>query len=323
MKFARLSVLSASLLIAACSGGSDSFGGTLPSVTTFAITSANATTVTRVSWEAAIASGGFGQLGGSTGPITVTPDGFSKPSGAQKAAGVLIDAFPQVPFGPDISPCLVDGTVTTSGDVADPLTITTGDTFRVEYEFCDDGFGEVINGVIDFTVRDFTGDLLTGLYMVSMDAIVTNMQVMTSTDTITNNGDATVSLDYTESPFLEAGVSGSSMTIDSNSSSETLSNYSSGQTIDAGVQELPFTMTAFGTLDTTELDGIVQYTTPVTFTGEGFDYPSSGSMLVEGEDSWARLTAVDNVDVTIEVDANGDGVIDDTINTTWADLTSP
>jgi hypothetical protein len=146
---------------------------------------------------------------------------------------------------------------------------------------------------------------------------------MTGTDTSTNNGDATVSLDYTQSPFLEAGVSGSSMTIDSNSSSETLSNYASRQTIDAGVQELPYTMTAFGTLDTTELDGIVQYSTPVTFTGEGFDYPSSGSMLVEGEDSSARLTAVDNVDVTIEVDANGDGVIDDTINTTWADLTSP
>jgi len=323
MKFARLSILSASVLIAACSGGSDQFSGTQPSATTLAITSANATTVTRVSWEAAIASGGFGQIGGSSGPITATPGVISKSPAVPQAAGQLVNVVHELPFGPDISPCLEDGTVTTSGDVADPETITTDDTFRVEYEACDDGLGEVIDGIIDFTVRDFTGDIFLGIYMVSMDAIVTNMQVVTDTDTITSNGDATVSLDNTQSPFLTAGVSGTSMTVDSNSSSETLSNYASDQTLDAGMQELPYTMKAFGTLDTTQLDGIVQYSTPVTFTGEGLDYPSAGSMLVDGEDSSARLTAVDNVSVTIEVDNNGDGVIDDTINTTWADLLSP
>jgi hypothetical protein len=81
-------------------------------------------------------------------------------------------------------------------------------------------------------------------------------------------------------------------------------------------------LSASGTLDSTQLAGVVQYSTPVTFAGEGFDYPSSGALLVEGENSSARLTAIDNVNVTIEVDSNGDGVIDDTINTTWADLTS-
>lgn len=325
MNLARLSVLSASVLIAACGSSDSQFGGAQPAVSTLAITTANATLATRISWEAAIASGGLAQVGGPAG-LATTPAGGSakaKPAGIQKAAGRLIEVMPQAAFGPDVTPCLVDGTVTNSGDVADPLTLTTNDTFRVEYELCDDGNGEVIDGVIDFTVREFTGDLLSGLFMVSMDAILTNFQIVTAADTITNNGDATASLDYMQTPLISAGISGTSMIIDSNSSSETLRNYASNETIDGGLQALPYTMTAFGTLDTTQLDGIVQYSTPVTFTGEGLEYPSAGSLLVQGEDSSSRLTAIDNVNVMLEVDTNGDGDIDNTINTTWAELLSP
>ena len=39
-----------------------------------------------------------------------------------------------------------------------------------------------------------------------------------------------------------------------------------------------------------------------------------------GNNSSARLTAIDNVNVRIDIDTNGDGAIDDTINTTWVEL---
>ena len=110
------------------------------------------------------------------------------------------------------------------------------------------------------------------------------------------------------------------MTVDYNGMSETLSNYVSNQTVDSGLQPLPYTLSAAGTLDSTELDGVIQYSTPVTFAGEGFDYPSSGSMLIQGLDSAARLTAVDNVNVTIEIDVDGDGTYDETLELTWAEL---
>ena len=320
MNFARLSVLSASLLIAACSG--DQLGATQPSASTFAITSANAATAAKASWEAVVASGEFGELGGSLGLSAAVPGGVSKATLSLKAAGFPVGAGQQVPVGPTVLPCLTGGAVTVTGEVADLLTLTANDTFQVLYELCDDGVGEVIDGVVDFTVGDFAGDLFLGTYLLSMDAVVTDLQVLTGTDTITNNGDATVSLDTMQIPFVEAGVSGTSMTIDSNASSEILSNYSSNQTLDAGVQTLPFTLSASGTLDSTQLGGIIQYSTPTTFAGEGVEYPSSGSLLVEGVSSSARLTAVDNVNVTIELDANGDGVTDETINTTWANLTS-
>ena len=45
-------------------------------------------------------------------------------------------------------------------------------------------------------------------------------------------------------------------------------------------------------------------------------------MLITGNDSSARVIAIDNVNVRIEVDANGDGTVDATIDTTWAELDS-
>jgi hypothetical protein len=64
----------------------------------------------------------------------------------------------------------------------------------------------------------------------------------------------------------------------------------------------------------------VTYSTPVVFTGFDNDYPDTGELLVEGDSSSARLIAMDNVNVRIEIDADGDGTIDDTIDTTWAEL---
>jgi len=321
MSRARLSVLSASLLIAACSGGTDQFTNAGPGADAFNITSTNGATVAKVAWESAVTSGELTELGGSLGITAAVPGGFSKPSQTQPA-GFLVNVMQKVPFGPDVFPCLTSGTVTISGDIADPLTLTRGDTFTVESTMCDDGAGEVVDGLIEFTVGDFSGDILLGTYLLSMDAVVTNLQVMTGTTTTTSNGDATVTLDTSDAPYVEASTSGTSMTTDSNTSSETITNYQSNQTVDGNLENLPFTMSASGTLDTTQLDGIVSYSTPTEFSGEGIGFPSEGELLVEGENSSARLIAVDDVNVRIEIDLDGDGTTDEAIDTTWVALTS-
>jgi len=321
MKLTHSGVLCASVLVAACGSGGSSFDGAgEPPASTFAITSANATTAAGASWDAVVASGDFSNLGGSLGLTAAVQGGVSKATQSFKAAGLSSDSGLAVPVGPDVLPCLSGGAVTVSGDIASPVTLTTGDTFNVLYELCDDGAGEVIDGTIDLTVRDFSGDLLAGTYLLSMDAVLTNLQVATGSDTIMNNGDATVTLDTEQTPYVATGVSGTSMTIDASASSQTLSNYVSQATLDGGMQNLPYTMSASGALNSTELGGVVQYSTPVAFSGEGTNYPAAGSLLVEGTNSSARLTAVDDVNVTIEVDSDGDGVIDETINTTWAAL---
>jgi hypothetical protein len=64
----------------------------------------------------------------------------------------------------------------------------------------------------------------------------------------------------------------------------------------------------------------VVYSTPVTF--EGFDdgYPHIGELLVTGDDSSLRLVAVDEVNVRIDIDPDGDGTVDTSIETTWSAL---
>ena len=317
----RLSVLSASLLIAACSGSSDQFNNPGPAAGTFDITAANGPTAARVAWESAVTSGELTDLGGSLGLTTAVPGGFSKPAQTQPA-GFLVNVMQKIPFGPDEFDCLVRGTVTISGDIADPLTLTTGDTFTVDSDMCDDGAGEVVDGLIEFTVGDFSGDIFLGTYLLAMDAVVTDLQIATASDTTMSNGDASVTLDTTQAPFIDAGTSGTSMTTDSNASSETITNFQSNQTVDGNQENLPFTMSASGTLDSTQLDGIVSYSTPTEFSGEGFSFPAAGELLVEGTNSSARLIAVDDVNVRIEIDINGDGVTDETIETTWVELTS-
>jgi hypothetical protein len=80
-------------------------------------------------------------------------------------------------------------------------------------------------------------------------------------------------------------------------------------------------MTASGTLDSTQLSGVVIYSTPTLLQGFDSDYPSSGQFLVTGDNSSTRLTA-EGVTVLVEIDADGDGIYEEMINTTWAELTN-
>ncbi|MCP4299099.1 MAG: hypothetical protein GY783_00815 [Gammaproteobacteria bacterium] len=315
--------LSAALLIAACGGGGNGLDTTQNAPSALAISGNNAEAAAKASYEAALGSGDLADLGGSIGISAAAPGGFSKASSGAQVSGFLAGVMQKIPFGPDVFPCAVSGTVTISGNIENPLTLTAGDNFAVVSEACDDGLGEIVDGSLSFTVTEFSGDVLTGLYRVSMDTVVDNLQVATAEDTISSRGDALITLDTIEAPFVMASVSGSLMTTDSNASSETLSNYSSTQTLDAGANLPLFTMIAQGTLQTSGLSGSVSYTTPLMFEGIGQNYPHTGELLISGDRSSARLIAVDEVNVRIEVDSNGDGSIDETINTTWVDLTAP
>jgi hypothetical protein len=64
----------------------------------------------------------------------------------------------------------------------------------------------------------------------------------------------------------------------------------------------------------------VRYTTPVQFTGFDVDFPSTGELLVSGNNSSVRLVALDNVNVRIDLDNDGNGTVDESIQTTWLAL---
>ncbi len=326
MKRTLIFILTSLLVVGGCgdagfySGDGDNDGGVVPN-TGAGITSANAVTVLKVSYEAAQSSASLGDLSGETGIIAAGPNNVAKAGGHLFASAVSTVTTSQVPLPDLISECVGGGTVTNSADIADLVTFTLspGDVFAVVFDMCNDGLGTVTDGRLDYVIDAFNGDFLGGSYDLTMTLTLGNFQVATAADVLTSNGDATVTLNTANAPAVSVSVSGISLTVDANASSEIQTNYSSAQTLDAGISPSPYTMTTSGTLDSTQLSGVVSYSTPEIFMGFDSDYPSSGQFLVTGSSSSARLTA-EGVNVLIEIDVDGDGIYEEMINTTWAEL---
>lgn len=322
MKNLHLLTVCATLVLSSCGGGSSFTDESINTDAGAGLTSANALTAASVAYSAASGSADLANVGGSIGVSAGAPGSAAPSSPSNQLSGFLFNILQQIPFGPDIFPCAVSGSMTISGDIADPLTLTAGDTFTVEATACDYGIGEIIDGLISMTVTDFTGDLFLGTYLLGMDATLDGLQVTTASDVVSSTGDTSITLDTTAAPFVAASVSGTSMMTSSNASSETLSNYSTEQTVDAGLVPAPYTLAARGTVDSSQLTAVVSFTTPVQFEGNDVDYPHTGELLISGSSSTVRLVALDNVNVRIELDNDGDGTVDETIDTTWAALSS-
>ena len=332
MQRVAISTLFPLFFLAACGSGASTFNGqndndqNEPPPTGLAIDANNAMAVASAAYAAALDSGELAGLAGTTGLTATKTSGSSKPLAPAQTNSLLGQIVQQVSLGTDVIDC-VTGTVSVSIDVVDPLVLaagalSVGDNFLVDYDNCNDGAGEVIDGTIDLTVSAFEGNLFSGLYDLSMTMIITALQVTTPTDVISTNGNATARLNLLQLLYPEAAVSGSSVTMDYNSMSDTLIDFSSMQTVDASALDQPYTMVTQGTLTTTRLAGTVVYSTPVMFAGLGSNYPYTGEFFVLGENSSIRLVADNDMDVHIDIDSNGDTVIDETIVTTWAELTS-
>jgi hypothetical protein len=324
MKRASLPILISLSLLSACGGSSDEVGNNAnpdPSAA-ISITSSNGLLVSQVTYQSSSSSGDLAGVAASNGLTGNAGGGMYKPN--INTPGI-IDSLMQIPIPEIVQPCAVSGSVTISGNLEDPITptLTAGDTITADYDNCDDGIGEVVDGLIEFEVDAFSGDMLTGVYDMTMTLLLTNFQVTTADDVLLANGDGTAALNTLAAPYVEAAVSGRSMLTDTNTSTETLSNYSSAQTVDGTVAPAPYTLLTSGTLDSSQLSGSVTYSTPVMFEGLDANYPNVGEMLIVGDASSARIIAQANgVDVVIEIYSNttGEGTPDETISTTWTEL---
>ena len=328
MKSLLILTLGAAALLAACSDGngisedqSGNNNGNGGAGGDAGITAANAMVVTRITYQTALSTDSAAEFSGGTGLVVGQPGVVTKLDGSFGTANAVNPATASVPIPPTVENCEQGGTSTLSGDVADPFTptLTAGDFFDITFAQCNDGF-TTADGNLFYEVDAFNGDLLSGIYDLTMTATFTDFQVTTATDTLVSNGDITVRLNTLLIPDVSAETSGVSLTIDGSLGSQTLTNFAASHTQDVEAVPSPYSQTSTGTLDSTMLPGVVTYSTPVTLTGFDAEYPSAGEFLISGADSSARLIAVDNVNILIEVDADGDGVVDEVIETTWAAL---
>lgn len=338
MKCSRILTLSTIAVLAACSDGngitedrsSNNNNGGGGGAGNGSITVANAMAVTKITFESALAAGVAAEFTGGTGLLAVAPGPSValQPRSIDKlnsgfAAAVRSDSsMASVPIPPTVENCPEGGTTTLSGEIADPLTptFTPGDYFDIVYANCNDGISTV-NGTLLYTVDDFAGDL-AGLYDLTMTATFTDFQVANSEDTLLSNGDVTVRLNSLTYPTVSADTSGNSLIVDGNNFTMTMTDFAGFYLQDVEAIPSPFSQGSSGTMNHSLLPNIVDYSTPEAFTGFDGEYPSAGEFFVMAPNSSARLVAVDNVAIQILIDTDGDGTVDETINSTWAELDS-
>ena len=324
-------LLAAFVFLSACDNG-DGFAGTTapppgpapgPAPDPVGLNPTNAKQAARVAFGASLQSIGLGDMVGAGGIASSPAGNLQKPSFERSMSGLVSRAAQKIALGPIVEPCLVFGTTTISGELETGIPYSVGDTINVDAADCDDGFGEVVNGRMEITVTAYTGDILFGpTYSLEMSVLLIDFEVATPSETVVSNGDATVLVDTSGDPLFLMSISGSSLTNQYLASSETISNYQNSQTVDTSVPLAePYTLDASGTVASSQLPTAVSYTTTVTFQGAGAAYPYAGEMLLTAAAGGAvKLIALNETDVRIETDADGDDVFESTEDTTWDDI---
>lgn len=217
--------------------------------------------------------------------------------------------------------CNVSGTADITRDLADPGTLTIGDRITAVFVDCDDGEGYVINGTVDITVAGKQGDLAAGVFSLSLDTIMTGVEVTEGSETASFDGSFTLTLDSLDFPVIAQRLAGSEFAVSYGPETVTLTNFDHYIEVDFGVIPEAVLVEVSGRMDSQLLGGSVDYETPVAVRATGDNEPYTGEILVTGsDDSTVRIVIEDSTRVTLEVDTNGDGVVDAYIDTTFAAL---
>jgi|GEM_PF-970611 len=283
---------------------------------TLAINAANGEDVSSAVVTTIIASFDLGEISGN-GP-------FAQAAGpglaGMKALGPLYSKFGS-PLEAVQENCAIDGTVDLTINIADLNAPTVGDRIVAVFANCDDNLGYVISGTVDLTIAALQGDVNTDVFLIAFDTILTDVEIIEGVDVYTADGGFTLTLDALEFPVLTTSMVGEDLQLGSNGEVVSLSDFDHSLTVDTGVVPDTKLAEASGRLDSNSLGGSVDYVTTTPLQGTGDQDPHSGVILITGAgNSSVRIVVVDSQHVTLEIDSNGDGVVDDYIDTTWAAL---
>ena len=273
---------------------------------------------------------------GGSGSSTPLPSGMAKidaSSAAPIAQGTIEVVFSSgkfadvllgvsAPIPGTTTPCVGDGSVIVSGQVADLNTLSAGDQIVLQFFDCDDGAGQVLNGLYQVDINSFSGDLLAGLLQLNATVTLDGFEVTEGQERTSLTGGVTLDLDTTVPLTTRISVSGDSVSVSDNTDAATLTLFRIDATHDAGVAPEAYTSAASGTLTSTLFAGAVNYSTPIPFMGFADEYPFTGELSVTGADGAAvSLFALDSVNVRLEIDpGDASGIVSKVV--TWEQLAS-
>jgi len=319
-------ILPCAALLGACGGGSD--GGPLP-VDYAAVNRTNAPEIASAVMSTAFAGDGLGDfawLMAIGAPVAQPAASSARTDSAVTLATSALEesvaaAF-QTPIAPTTSPCAVAGTVEVSGDIATTQTLTPGDNFTFVFTDCDDGTS-VVSGTFSMTITSFAGDFVSGSFTFEVDLLLEAFTVSVNGEPAAMiDGDASIMLDFTSAPSLALTVESTSLSVTVGASTHTLERYTLSQTSDSVTDS--YSLLVSGRVSSSEFAGVVDFeTTAALESGDGGP-ALTGRIEISGNGG-ALLTVIvlDSVNVRLEIDENGDGVVDAVVDTTWDAITSP
>lgn len=320
-------------LLAACGGGGsgDSAAG---QTNTSVITSSNAQAVSAQALNANTAVNG----GATTASGFATGVSISGNTTAQ--SGLVRTVLEQLYKGLNLTPSsnLVTGVTTTEsgacsggGTISATVTyssegrVSNGDSVTITSTNCVEA-GKKMNGKLTMTFSNLSGTIGSAYnWGATLALAFTNFSVEENGEVSGVNGDMTLAYSQTNSQNSSASITGSSMraTLARNGATvldETLASYNVSDTIVSTLETQSSNFTFTDNLAAKLTSYVVKTITPFKQTS-GSSYPYQGALTITaGNGSKATVTALDSTNVRIDVDSNGDGTVDQTINTTWVAL---
>lgn len=334
----------AALFLTSCGGGGGSGGGNASFADNSApvgvsITSANAPAATAYAYSAVI------DLDILSGYSSALVTGVSLES---RRAGVVATSLKQLYKALEAAPlknlatgvsvsetvgCAGGGSMTTAGNVATPDQISNGDAITITSDRCVVD-GETFSGKIEFGFSNVSGTIGSwGPWQATLSLKFTGSTISGSGFALVTEGDMVMginqTINQTNSNIMTASVTGKSLDMKLTISDGTVINrkltdysFKSTNQVAAYTHEADLTISGNSPkIGNTYF--VVDTLAPFTTDYYSFNYPSSGSVKLTAPDkSSATLTALDATSVKVELDKNGDGTVDETINTTWTAIES-
>ena len=324
---AKLLAIRLSLVV--LSGCGSRGGDVAPSVTVSElaeITSQNAPDIAGAVIQATLEGGDLGSFAGiGSGSIASDPNsqvlsklGQVQSSQTESLRQKALTGVLQAPLPPQTRNCLQGGTATLSGEIASPLTLSPDDTFTTVYSACDDGFA-VVSGTYEMRITSFTGDFLGGSFSFEVAVTLTEFQLMNAAGTGPINGEVFMSFDASASPSVTVSISSTFLSVVDGTSSQTLTNYSITQVIDTVTNS--YSMSGYGSVESSSFTGRVTFSISAALHGDGDGFAFNGEFTVTGGGGGSiTIIVLDDVFIRLEIDFDGDGVLDEIVDATWQEL---
>jgi hypothetical protein len=229
------------------------------------------------------------------------------------------------PSGPRTNTCYGSGAVTVAGyPDNDPGSFSVEEEYDLTFDACDDGYGTTIDGGFSLKVVEVLGDPRTDVYRIAYTLSNMDLTIITGVESYLVSGSYfSLTLDSLTFPNIALLLSPISLQLHPSNDAYSWSFGRHALTMNADVLPSAIVAEVENTyMRSARLDGSVTYETTIPLHSLDDQVPDSGEILVSRGSATGtiRIVIESSTSVRLEIDVDGDGIVDGYQYTTWAAL---